>query len=151
MVPNIINVTGLTMGTHASSGFVIPVYHRVRGVVTRLYVVQTGGSLDGFTYALYSAAYACPPGDNPSIPVDAGLYNVVPPVVVPTAKADYQGQSAWPSDGINHLWQPYSTGADQRAGVLCNQQQLYLLITAGGTPTGKLFAASVTVDDAVYT
>lgn len=150
-IANVLTATGLALGASLSRGFAIPIGSRVRGVLSRLYVMQTAGALDGYSYALYCTAAACPPVDNPTIPADAGLYNVVPTLIVPNAKADYQGVLAWPADGINHLWQPYSTGPDQRTGSVAHDQRLYLLIAANTGFAGKVFEASVTICDPTYT
>lgn len=123
--------------------YAVSIGFQPRGVLTRLYVVQTAGSLDGFTYALYTYSGACPPGTSPSsrATVAPGLYQLVPLTTVAAGQSAYVGTWPGPTDGINRLWLPYAARGD--TGSQGDAFNLYLDINPAGTGS-KVFQAALT-------
>jgi hypothetical protein len=132
----------VTIPAGSPTTFAVAIPAPVSGVINKLLVLQTSGSLGGFTYSLYNSALAYPPGPNPVAAIAADSYQVVPPHVVASAKDRWQGSA--PFDGLFNLKYGY---CNQDQTSTNRAQKLYLLLTIPGGGAGNTFVVSMTIID----
>lgn len=145
----IISVTG-----GSETGIALPIL--TRGMISKLLVVQLSGTLDGFTYQLYNAKAACPPGANPttvatgnSVPYQ--IYAVTPPFVVASTKSQFSTAEGSSEDGTTNLNFAYmncdnTTGPANLVTTASSTNAmgyLYLKLNVSGTGA-KTFGVSIT-------
>lgn len=150
-----INATG---GTEL--GIKLPV--SPRGIISKLIVYDLSTTAEGFTYQLYNASIACPPGNNPTTVATGNnvvyeLYQVSPQFTVASGKrvsANSQGSS---EDGTVNLNLAYvnmdtlkgnsavSTDTSTNPG-----NALYLKLNPSGSGAKK-FAVALTTLVTTYT
>lgn len=136
-----------------ASSFGVKLLMPRRGTISRFVVVQTSGTLGGFSYTLFNSGSACPEGPIVGdIPAASRLRAIIGTVTVPSASAALSGGGvggSWAYNGVNCLQVPYSCldVGDRTRGTLDYALWLRLDVTGAGA---KTFAVAVTATQPEY-